>query len=152
MLNEAVGEHKGQTTISAEESIAQLKVGDYVDYKSDMGENVKWRVWSKEGDNVVIKPVNGVGSLTLGEDGNIEKCFTDWKNSESLINEACQKYTSGELGITAGNIRSLKIGDLEDKMESPKKPATFSSRTYTSGQFGAKLQGGKNVEIDIGRN
>ena len=68
---EASGE-PSSPTISTEESIAQLKVGDYVDYQSDMEETVKWRVWANDGTTVVIKPENGVavgGNLVLGKLG-----------------------------------------------------------------------------------
>ena len=58
-------------------------------------------MWAIEGNNIVIKPADAVGSLTLGENDNIQKCFEDWRDSEDLIKEACQAYTNAELGITA---------------------------------------------------
>ena len=155
--NGGTSEEPSSPTISPEESIAQLKVGDYVDYKSKKGETVNWRVWSNDGTTVVIKPEDGVESLALGHSGStagapnvaiMEECFEDWKNCERLINNACKEYTNASLGITAENIRSLTIGDIEDKLKSPKKPASFTSKTYTKGRFGEKIENNENIILE----
>ncbi len=93
------------------EVLAKIKVGDFVEYTPDtaVDSSIKWRVWAIDGNDVVIMPTSPVGSLKLGESGNLQKCYDDWKNCVTLINEECKKYGASY----AKNIRSLTIEDLE---------------------------------------
>ena len=161
--NKVNGEGAGPV-ISADKNIKkQLKIGDWVAYKTD-NSNVKgtdscgWRVWAIEGNNVIIKPIGPVGSLELGEWNNLQKCFEDWKNCETIINNKCKEYTNSSLGITASNIRSLTIEDLENEnvSELGTKKGSYTDGTegnaieYADGQFGAKYNAstGKNEVLE----
>lgn len=107
-----------------------LNVGDYVEYKGDSSnsytldssltgypsangtklvpEDTAWRVWSKNADgSVVIVPSNRINNFYLGNG-------TGFINSLDVIEAVCDLYTNSSLGVTASDIRSMKIEDLED--------------------------------------
>ncbi len=124
-----------------------LQVGDYVLYTADIDANVDWRVWKIEGDNVVIVPTDPLGDLTL-------EGAEDWLNAEEKIEDECDKYISTSLGITADNIRSMKIEDIEEVLpeNETKQGADFSiygkDYTYSSGTFYAEKANESDIKFD----
>ena len=111
-----------------------LEVGDYVEYNADADniyvidpdktgttqnalefkpETCSWRVWKKNSDgSIIIMPTAPVNKLFL----NGVKGFT---NSIEILEGVCDLYTNKALGVTANDIRSLKVEDLEDTRVSP---------------------------------
>ena len=108
-----------------------LKIGDYVLYEGDTNnsytldssltgyasengkelkpETTTWRVWDKKADGtIIIMPTSSVNTFTLcGAIGFV--------NSVDVIENICDIYANETYGVTANDIRSLKIEDLEDE-------------------------------------
>lgn len=173
---EGGGEEGGDPVV-----LAAIKVGDFVEYTPNEAEvtanwgglptsiqydkgtlPTKWRVWAIEGNNVVIMPTEPVGSLKLGERGNLQKCYDDYKNAEEIINKVCKIYTNKALGVTESSIRSLTIEDLEkvgENLASDKANYLANSSNaresyeYKAGDYvAAYYNGSKNVinpETDV---
>lgn len=168
---EGGGEEGGDPAV-----LAAIKVGDYVEYTPNEAEvtanwgglptsiqynkgtlPTKWRVCAIEGNNVVIMPTEPVGSLKLGESGNLQKCYDDYKNAEEIINKVCKIYTNKALGVTESSIRSLTIEDLEKVGENlASDKANYLANTsyeYKAGDYvAAYYNGSKNVinpETDV---
>ena len=107
-----------------EESIvATIKAGEFVAYTADIDSSIQWRVWGKEGNNVLIIPTAPVGKITIGYNSysdptaqKLAKCLDDYTNLPSRIEELCKQYTSSSLGVTSANIKSLTLSDVEEKI------------------------------------
>ena len=108
-----------------------LKIGDYVLYEGDTNnsytldssltgfasengkelkpETTTWRVWDKKADGtIIIMPTSSVNTFSLcGAIGFV--------NSVDVIENICDIYANETYGVTANDIRSLKIEDLEDE-------------------------------------
>ena len=106
-----------------------LQVGDYVSYTGNgsylldstltgysstsgttlTSESATWRVWDIEEDGtVVIMPTEPVNEVHLSGG-------TGWLNADKIIDGVCQIYTNSSLGVTAEDIESLRIEDLEER-------------------------------------
>lgn len=127
-----------------------IKAGDYVNYIPD-GKNVikeletneiRWRVWAIDGDEVVIMPTEPVGRVKMGAYHDFNEAFKDYKKAVPKIEAECAKYGSKK----AKRIRSLAIDDLENpnvsalakrKMECYNGWYKYGelTRLYTSGEF-----------------
>ena len=122
--NVKVNNYKVQTLAS------MLEIGEYVEYAGDITNSytlssaltgyvdedgriltpydAKWRVWDKKADgSVVIMPTDPVNEFYLSGD-------IGFINSLEVIESVCDLYTNGTLGITANDVRSMKIEDIED--------------------------------------
>ena len=95
---------KQGTTVATKSITEVAKVGDYVRYEANGVTN--WRVFDIQNGEVIITPeFGGVGSLTLsGAD--------DYANAVDILDKECQKYTNSALGITANDIRSMTVEDI----------------------------------------
>lgn len=88
--------------------LAKVKIGDYITYESDPGEN-NWRIFDIKDEKVILTPAEGtVGELTL----NGLECG----NAIVNIENECDKYVNSKLGITEENIRSMTSEDILDIM------------------------------------
>ena len=140
------------TGTESESNFAQIKVGDYVSYEPDTPTpGVSWRVWAIRGNKVIIMPTSPVGELFLGDDyvGEYEtrlaKCLNDYNTAISKIEALCDQYACSALGITASQIRSLKLEDLENPKISSLARQKLSytngtvkygeTKTYTTGNY-----------------
>ena len=164
----------------------RIKIGDYVSYTGDGSykldstltgysstsgttltpASTTWRVWDIEEDGtVVIMPTAPVNTVHLSGG-------TGWVNAEMVLDGVCQIYTNSSLGVTAEDIESLRIEDLEARSStlvttrnnyqatSTSYPAYGETnyqqynKYYTSGTFYAKYNAttGKNEVVKGGIN
>lgn len=123
-----------------DESIKNIKVGDYVSYTPDVEANVKWRVWDISDKYITIIPAKPVGKLRLGDSdtSNLDrmriKTLEDYLSAKTKIKNLCQEYTCDALGVTEASIRSLTLSDLEDEKISGLKSQRLASEAR--GEYG----------------
>lgn len=109
----------------------KVKIGDYINYVADTNnsymlnkditgdyetdgtkvtpEHARWRVWDiKEDGTVIIAPETAMTEVTL-------RGSTGFINGINVIENVCDIYANEELyGVSATDIRSMKLEDLED--------------------------------------
>lgn len=103
-----------------------MQVGDYVRYTANGNSitittdrsghisnetfspvNADWRIWQiNPNGSIVIVPTQPVNSVTLS---GTKGCI----NAPAILNEVCKIYTSTSLGVTANNVRSMAVEDIE---------------------------------------
>ena len=142
---------QNQVTVLGE----MLQIGDYVEYEgagsytldadltgwsSEDGKilsptSTTWRVWDiNEDGSVVIMPTASVNTFYLAG-------ATGFVNSMDIIEDVCDIYANSKLGVTADDIESLKIEELEEKSsrltEIRDSYTNYGTKPYkyTSGRF-----------------
>ena len=169
-------------------TFADIKIGDYVSYTGDGSyyvddsitgatqtlcdsygytyqggttlkpESATWRVWDiKDDGSIVIMPTAPVNTINLGSSAG-------YINAEKVLDGVSEIYTNSSLGVTAEDVESLRIEDLEERSSTlvttrDSYQATSTSypaygetnyqqwnKYYTSGTFYAKYNSttGKN--------
>lgn len=148
---------------------SKIQVGDYVKYEADPSNSYKinsnltgyssehgniltpessnWRVWKVKSDGtILIIPKFSLNSFYL-------QGTTGFINSESILDDVCKIYANEELGVTAEDIRSLRVEDIEEvstDLISQRNGVTNYGKTnaeingndgYTSGRFYVESDG-----------
>ena len=104
-IDNYLGEISAGIDIATDSSI---NVGDFVNYSVTVDGTVydKWRILHKDTNgHVEIVCYNGP-SYTLGEEGNVTKCKSDYANCISLLNDASAAYKNGTYGYSARHLGS----------------------------------------------
>ena len=69
----------------------------------------------------------------------LEECLNDYNTAVTQIEALCDNYASNSLGVTAADVRSLKVEDLKNERVSSMTNKNGSVTTCTTGDyFGAK--------------
>ena len=130
--------------IAGNSIVSVAKVGDYVNYSANGV--TSWRVFDIRNGEVLITPASGpVGTLQLSGAKGYDTAVTE-------IEKKCDDYINSSLGITASNVRSMTVEDINrvagyTPAASTTKYAyflnsdsTYSSATVESGYTKAKHQ------------
>lgn len=153
-----------------------MKVGDYVNYRSDNSLDEVWRIWDIDGNKIQITTVEGHGYDTLrlgsteeqkneyvGKFEGVTGTEQDFVNAEEILDQACLKrFANTSLGLTTTNeVRSMRLKDIEphlnqEKLQQAKEANEFGKTAeekynsfYTSGLFYAQYDDATNTNKTV---